>query len=124
MPQGSHIQAVVSENFDDCRQSISDEVDRYIRTGESDLLYRAWPGSGIMERSNCAHDDPRGALIQAVRKRTLGLTHPPMPHLDTIAFTRAKIEPMVHGLFPRAEQELVLAALARSVVFLTSANIE
>ena len=31
---------------------------------------------------------------------------------------------MVRGLFPRAEQDLVLAALEKSVVFLTSANIE
>jgi len=47
-----------------------------------------------------------------------------MPHLDTVSFTSAKVESMVRGLFPRAEHEVVLAALARSVVFLTSANIE
>lgn len=124
MPQGSPMQAGVSENRGDFRQSISDEVDRYIHTGESDLLYRAWPGSGIMERASRAHDDLRGALVRAVRKRALGLTRPPMPQLDTIAFTRAKVEPMVRDLFPRAEQEVVLTVLERSVVFLTGANIE
>ena len=43
---------------------------------------------------------------------------------DAVAFTRGKIEPMVRGLFPRAEQELVLSALAGSVVFLANTNIE
>ena len=47
-----------------------------------------------------------------------------MPQIEPIAFTRAKIEPMVRGLFPRAEHEVVLGALARSVVFLTDANVE
>lgn len=104
--------------------NVSDELDRYIHTGESDLLYRAWPGSGTMERANSAPDDLRGALLRVVRRRTVGPTHPPVPPLDTITFTRAKIETMIRGLFPRAEQELVLAVLAHSVVFLTSANIE
>jgi hypothetical protein len=36
----------------------------------------------------------------------------------------AKVEPMVRGLFPRAEQNLVLALLERSVIFVTDANIE
>lgn len=37
---------------------------------------------------------------------------------------RGKVEPMVRGLFPRAEQDVVLAMLARSIVFVTSENIE
>jgi hypothetical protein len=31
---------------------------------------------------------------------------------------------MVRGLFPKAEQDLVLAMLERSVIFVTGANIE
>ena len=31
---------------------------------------------------------------------------------------------MVRGLFPQAEQDVVLATIERSVVFVTSANIE
>ena len=77
-----------------------------------------------MERASRAHDDLRGALVRAVRQRTVGLTHPPMPQFDAVAFTRGEIEPMVRGLFPRAEQELVLSALAGSVVFLANTNIE
>jgi hypothetical protein len=46
-----------------------------------------------------------------------------LPTVD-IAFTRGRIEPMVRGLFPRVEQDTVLATLERSVVFLTPHNIE
>ena len=100
MPLGSNSQASAALDSG-ASQSISDEVDRYILTGESNPLYRAWPGCGIMERASRAHDDLRGALVRAVRQRTAGLTHPPMPQFDAVAFTRGKIEPMVRGLFPR-----------------------
>jgi hypothetical protein len=53
-----------------------------------------------------------------------GLTHEPLPEADTVSLTRAKVEPIVRGLFPRAEQDAVLATTEQSVVFLTSANIE
>src|SRR5450759_5321124 len=46
-----------------------------------------------------------------------------VPELDLVAFTRARVEPMVRGLFPRDEQEAVLGVLERSVVLLTPANI-
>lgn len=102
---------------------IAEEVERYLLTGESDSLYSAWPGS-FLERANRAHDDLRGALVRAVRKLTKGLAHEPLPETDTVALTRTKVEPMVRGLFPRAEQDEVLAKLEQSVVFTTSANIE
>jgi hypothetical protein len=47
-----------------------------------------------------------------------------VPDGDTVALTRGKVEPMVRGFFPRAEQDLVLAKLERSVVFLTHANVD
>jgi hypothetical protein len=102
---------------------IAEEVERYLLTGESDPLYAAWSGS-FLERANRAHNDLRGALVRAVRCLTDGLAHDPLPETDTVALTRAKVEPMVRGLFPRAEQDLVLATLEKSVVFVTSANIE
>ena len=102
---------------------IAEEVERYLLTGESDPLYSAWSGS-FLERANRAHDDLRGALVRAVRRLTKGLAHEPLPETDTVALTRAKVEPMVRGLFPRAEQDAVLATLEQSVVFITSANIE
>jgi hypothetical protein len=105
------------------QHSIADEIDRYIVSGESDPLYAAWSGS-FMERANRAHNDLRGALVHAVRRLAGGLTHEPLPVADYVALTRKKVEPMVRGLFPHAEQDLVLATLEQSVVFLTSANIE
>jgi hypothetical protein len=47
-----------------------------------------------------------------------------MPEVDPVALTRGKVEPMVRGLFPRAEQDVALATLEKSVAFLTSTNIE
>ena len=77
-----------------------------------------------MERANRAHRDLRGALVHAVKRLAEGLSHKPLPHVDTVALTRSKVEPMVRGLFPRAEQETVLAAIEKCVVFVTNANIE
>lgn len=103
--------------------TINDEIQRYLRSGESDPIYAAWSG-GFMERANCAHEDLRGALVRTVRGRAEGRTHAPLPEGDTISLTRTKVEPMVRGLFPRAEQDVVLATIEQSVVFVTSANIE
>jgi hypothetical protein len=105
------------------QHTIADEIERYIISGESDPHYSAWPGS-FMERANRAHDDLRSALVQAVIRLAEGLTHEPLPVADSVALTRTKVEPMVRGLFPRAMQDVVLATLEQSVVFLTSANIE
>lgn len=102
------------------------EIERYLRTGEHDnLYYSAWPGGGFFARAELGHAALRQALVVEVRKRT---THAVVPEallgLDMIAFTRAKVEPMVRGLFPRREQDTVLEVLGRSVIFLTPTNIE
>lgn len=104
------------------QHSIIDEIDRYLVSGESDPLCAAWSGS-FMERANTAHDDLRGALVHAVRRLSEGLTHKPLPVADSVALTRKKVAPMVRSLFPRAEQDMVLATLEQSVVFLTKENI-
>lgn len=103
--------------------NINDEIERYLGTGESDPIYAVWSG-GFMERANRAHEDLRGALVAAVRLRAEGLTHAPLPKSDTVSLTSAKVEPMVRGLFSRAEKDVVLAAIEKSVVFVTSASIE
>lgn len=64
------------------------------------------------------------ALLVEVRRlsgtrRCLGV-----PPGDLVELTRRKVSPMVRGLFPRAEQEHVLAALESSVVFVSRDNIE
>jgi hypothetical protein len=77
-----------------------------------------------MERATRAHHDLRAALVREVRRLAQGRTHEPLPKAGTAALTRGKVEPMVRGLFPRVEQDVVLATLEKSVVFITSANIE
>ncbi len=103
--------------------AVSGELERYVRTGDSDPHCGAWQGT-FMERANRAHEALRGALLDEVRRRAMGRSHVALPETDTVALTRAKVEPMVRGLFPRVEQDAVLAALERSVVFVTSASIE
>jgi len=49
--------------------TIADEVERYLRTGETDPHHAAWPGNGFMERANRANEDLRGALVREVRRR-------------------------------------------------------
>ena len=107
----------------EAQSTIAEAVERYLLTGESDSLHSAWSGS-FLERSKRAHNDLRGALVRAVRRLTEGLAHEPLPEIGSAALTRAKVEPMVRGLFPRAEQDVLLATLEQSVVFITSANIE
>jgi hypothetical protein len=99
------------------------EIERYLRTGESDPLCAAWSGS-FMERAKRAREELRGALVSTVRRLAEGRDRASPPEADTVSLTRAKVEPMVRGLFPRAEQDAVLATIERSVVFVTSANIE
>ncbi|HXJ42291.1 MAG TPA: hypothetical protein VNH18_23630 [Bryobacteraceae bacterium] len=103
--------------------NVADEVERYLLTGSSDPVYDAWPGN-IMERATRGHDELRAALISAVRLREVKTPHAIPAGLDAVALTRAKVEPMVDGLFPGAERNVVLAMLEKSVIFLTSENIE
>lgn len=103
--------------------TIADEIERYLRTGEADMMGNPWPGD-IMERGRRQHADIRGALLAEVRRLAKGRTHEAMPGNVDVEFTRAKVEPMVRGLFPKDEQELVLATLERSVVYVTSETIE
>jgi hypothetical protein len=104
--------------------TIAGEIERYLRTGETDPHHAAWPGNGFMERASRARRDLRGALVREVRRLAQGRAHEPLPKTDTTALTRDKVEPMVRGLFPRVEQGVVLAMLEKSVVFVTSENIE
>jgi hypothetical protein len=63
-------------------------------------------------------------LVTEVKKRSSGRKHAPVPQLDLASWTRRKLTPMVHGFFPEAEREIVLRLFEKSVVFLTSDNIE
>lgn len=83
----------------------------------------AWPGD-LMERCRRQHADLRGALVEEVRRLAMGRTHERAPEDVGVAFTRTKVEPMVRGLFSKAEQDVVLATLEKSVVYVTSGTIE
>jgi len=103
--------------------SIDDELERYLRTGETDPYHAAWSGD-FLERASRARQDLRSALVREVRRLAEGRPDAPIPHGDAVALTRRKVAPMVRGLFPCAEQELVLATLEKSVVFVTRTNME
>jgi hypothetical protein len=108
------------------QSSLDEEVERYVRTGEHDNhLFVGWPGANLGARGEAGHAALTGALITEVQKRTPHAAVPDVLRgLDVEVFARAKLAPMVRGLFPRSEQETVRTLLARSVVFLTPENIE
>jgi hypothetical protein len=107
------------------RKSPERDVERYLRTGECDHFYSAWPGEDLFTRAKHGDAALRGALISTVRSRTAHATLPrQFAGVDVVALTRKKVEPMVRGLFSRAEQEVVLDVLGRSVVFLSPATID
>lgn len=96
-------------------------IAHYLATGESDCLRY-----GIaLEDMKRADGELVAALLAEVKRRTCGRRSPRVPkHFDPVAFTRGCVEPMVRGLFPRVEQELVLSMLEGSTVFVTRQNIE
>lgn len=103
---------------------VEEAVEIYLLTGESDEISGIWPGRTIVERAQRASDRLLSELAAEVERRAAGVTPVPEPtDLDLVAFTRRRVEPMVRGLFPRVEQDAVLAVLARSVVLLTGENI-
>ena len=99
-------------------------IKRYLRSGDYDIDHPQWPGQNIIEKSKNGHDDHVRALVAEIRRRSKGRRHAPVPQLDLASWTRRKLTPMVHGFFPEAEREIVLRLFEKSVVFLTSDNIE
>jgi hypothetical protein len=107
------------------RQTVETEIERYLLTGEHDLFYSAWPGNDFLTQARNGSAALREALVAEVQRRAADAVVPEaLADLDLQDFTRTKVTPMVRGLFPRAQQVLVLDVLARSVVFLTPENIE
>lgn len=105
--------------------SVTSEIERYLRTGRTDPNVATWPGDSPRERWRNSHNDLRDALLTELRRRTSGTARVDLP--DPIAvrsLTRERCEPMVRGLFPRAEQDVVLNLVQDSVVFLGPENIE
>ena len=107
------------------RSTPSRDIERFLRTGEHDMLGTAWPGKTVAETAVTATASLREALVTAVLSRTRDATLPDnIDGTDHITITRNKVRPMVRGLFPAIEQPAVLDVLARSVVYLTPRNVE
>jgi len=101
-------------------------IEEYLATGHSRGKYwDAWPGPHVIERAKAADDALRGALVSVVKAREKAVPRPRIPGLKKLVeLTRTRVEPMVRGLFARAEQDLVLGLLERSVVFVSPSNVQ
>lgn len=100
-------------------------IERYLRRGEHDADFLAWPGEDYLARARQGAAALRHGLISAVRQRALPARPPDMPaDLDVVALARGKVAPMVRSLFAANEQATVLDVLGRSLVILTPATIE
>jgi hypothetical protein len=103
------------------------EVDEFLATGEHDLLYRNWPGANFFDRAECGAKRFQDALIAVVRKKTSKVNPPELRESvpsDMRTFTRAKVAPMVRGLFRRNECHTVLTLLENAVVFILPETVE
>jgi hypothetical protein len=99
------------------------EIKRFLETGESDPYAAHWPGGPVLGgREASLH--MRAALVAEIRHRTQGVQPRQIPSIESQSLVRGKVEPMVRGLLPGNEQEIVLAVLEKSVVSLTPDNIE
>lgn len=102
---------------------MSEAIDAYLKAGDHDPMFSAWPGDGFSDRLRMGSDSLRDALIAEVMARTCSCPSVDIPEsLDICQFSRRKLGGMVAGLFPKTEQATVLAMLEQSVVFLTHRN--
>lgn len=106
----------------DYPDTIPAAIARYLSCGDSDPESRVWPG-GYYDRSVLAHRELRAALVAEVRRRVVDVL-PVEPPDAAFTSSQRRIALMVRGLFPVAEQEIVLSRLRTSVVLITHANID
>ncbi len=108
-------------------KALRHKIDRFICSGEYDLLFRSWPGENLIDCTTRGHDALIEALVSEIRLRQekVTFTDPSleMGH-DLTFFAHKKFAPMVRGLFPRREWTPVLVVLEKSVIFLTPNDIE
>jgi hypothetical protein len=92
----------------------TEQIELYLREGV-DPEWTAFGGGTTREAMEAATRAARDALVDEVRRRVPAGPRLPEGVGDLSPFVRAKVEPMVRGLFPAAE---------RDVVVLTQDNIE
>ncbi len=101
------------------------EIQQFLATGDYDAVHAAWPGRHALERIHAGDAALRSALADALRQRTKGLTFPSMPpDFDAGQFVLGKVRPMVCGLFPAKERQVMLDLFEKSLVFVSGDNIE
>jgi len=107
------------------RSSIERQVKSYLRTGDHDPIFDGWPGDHLVARCKSGSRALTDALVAEISRRAQGRVTRGLPKgLELKTFARAKVGPMVTGLFPAKERDVILDLLANSLVFLTGDTIE
>ncbi len=105
---------------------IQKEIERYLQTGEYDCLFSSFDGTDIVDRCRRGHmalaESPKNEVVSRAH-RVDARTSPMIPQ-DLRGMTRAKVEPMVRGLFTKAEQASVLSLVESSVIVLQPSTIK
>lgn len=108
------------EQLDLSTAIMAGEVTRFLATGEADPLACVFPGSDTIERITGYEHCLREALISEVGRREHGRRQRQVPAVfHPVGWIRRKVKPMITGLFPAAERQVVLRVAERSIVFLT-----
>ena len=103
----------------------TEETHRFLATGDYDMVHAVWPGRHALERMHAGEAALRAALADALSQRTKGLTFPSMPpDFDAGQFVLGKVRPMVCGLFPAKERQVMLDLFEKALVFVSGDNIE
>ena len=98
---------------------LQDDITRYLNTGDSDLWGQLGPADNMVDGLKNYSRALREALVAEIRRRSRRRRHPAVPHGMDSTFTRHKLVPMIKGLFPRKEHDLVLGVVEKSIIFLT-----
>jgi hypothetical protein len=101
-------------------------VREYLATGGvADRHWTMWDEPTLTACMRAADDALRNALVAEVKRKAKGSRSPhPAPPSDFVQLTRQRVGPMVRGLFPTREQQVILGLLENSVVFVTTSKIE
>lgn len=101
------------------------EIRRFLATGDYDMVHAVWPGRHALERIQTGDRALKAALADALIQRTKGLTFPSMPpDFNAGRFVLGKVRPMVCGLFPARERQVILDLFEEALVFVSGDNIE
>ncbi len=90
------------------------EIKRYLKTGDHDQYYRAWPAGSMLLSARKVSAALREALIEAVRIRARDGSETGVAQDTDLGLTSAKVRPMVNGLFPVRKRTVVISVLEKS----------